>query len=948
MANRPRSKNPKKAEMNKSNPQKDLNIHDFVDSQSKKNLHPKDEARYRYLIEQTSEGFYKEECAKPISISLPVDEQIKQMYKQLYVTECNDVFAKMYGYPNARALKGIKIVKLHGDVDVPENIDTSKLFIKNGYKIIDAETREVDINGDSIYFLNNAVGIIENNQLVAIWGIQKNITEQKRAQITLETSRQKLALHVEKTPLGVIEWNLNFEVEAWNPASEKIFGFSEKKALGKHASFIVPQITREHVDKIWSELLKKQGGERSTNENITQDGQIILCEWYNTPLIDDYGKVIGVASLVMDITERHEAEEKLAVSKELYSALFETSPSGIITLDLNGTITSANSTLLNMLGLEKEDIKGVIFNQVKGLNKDYLEEYDRIFKGLLEGKSYRNIEWPFNLMDGSEKWFSLNADSLRIHGEVIGLQVVVNDITEQRLAQQALMESEEKYRQLIEQSSDAIYLLFDRRFEIVNQKFLSMFQLTVDDINKPDFDFIDLVADESKALIEDRVARKARGEELEPKYEFTAITKEGKKIILEASLSYINYKGQIAAQGVLRDITERHKLEEQLRQAQKMEAVGQLAGGVAHDFNNLLTVISGYSDLLLTDPQLEKKQHDKIAQIGKAGKRAQQLTNQLLAFGRKQIFKPEVLDINDVISHSINMFTRLIGEDIEIKLNLDPDLPPILADPSQLEQILINLIVNARDAIYDMSSEPDEKIISIKTSSAFLDEKFAGKHLGTITGKKILLSVSDNGVGMNEDTLSKIFEPFFTTKSSGKGTGLGLSTVYGIVKQNNANIYAYSHPNKGTTVKMYWPLAETDTELGNDVEEDKNIKTGLEKILFVEDDEGVREFGAKALMDIGYTVYSVSTAEKALKLLKKDEINIDLLITDLIMPGINGRDLAVRIQKKYSGLPVIFVSGYTDNHIVHHGVLDSDVHFIQKPYSISSLSHKIREVLDKK
>ena len=938
----------KKATIKKSKPGIDLNIRDISDRKNKESSYPEDEARYRYYIEQTSEGFYREESAQPISTSLPVDEQIKQMYDHLYVAECNDVFAQMYGYRNAQALKGIKMVKLHGDVDVPENIETSKTFIINGYKIIDAETREVDINGDTIYFLNNAVGIIENDQLVAIWGTQKNITEQKKTQMTIETSRQKLALHIENTPLGVIEWNLNFEVAAWNPAAEKIFGFSEKEALGKHASFIIPQITKEHVDKIWSELLTKQGGERSTNENNTKDGRIILCEWYNTPLIDSGGKVIGAASQVMDITERKEAEEKLVVSKELYSALFETSPSGIATLDLTGKITSVNSTLLKMLGIKKGEIIGITFKKMKGLNKAYIKEYLKVFKGVLGGKSYRNLESPFTLPDGSERWFSLNADSLRIRGEVAGLQVVVNDITERRLAQQAVMESEEKYRHLIEQSSDAIYLLYDRRFDIVNQKFLNMFQLTIDDLKKPVFDFMDLVAEESRALIEDRVARKARGEDLDPKYEFTAITKSGKKIVVEASISHINYKGGIAAQGVLRDITERQKLEEQLRQAQKMEAVGQLAGGVAHDFNNLLTVISGYSDLLLTDPQLGKKQQDKIAQIGKAGKRAQQLTNQLLAFGRKQIFKPEVLDINDVISNSIKMFTRLIGEDIEIRLNLDSDLPPILADPSQLEQILINLIVNARDAIYDLTPAPNEKIISIETSLAYLDEKFATKHLGTITGKKILLGVSDNGIGMTEDTLSKIFEPFFTTKGSGKGTGLGLSTVYGIVKQNNANIYTDSDPNKGTTFKIYWPLAETDAALNNGGSEDKKIKAGPEKILFVEDDEGVREFGANALMDVGYTVYSVGTAEKALELLKKDGINIDLLITDLVMPGMNGRDLAVRIQKKDSDIPVIFVSGYTDNHIVHHGVLDSDVHFIQKPYSIASLSHKIRELLDNK
>jgi PAS domain S-box-containing protein len=508
----------KKARSKKSKPKNELNVRGRSDQNQIKCPHQKDEDHYGYLFDQTSEGFYREECARPISISLPVDEQVKMMYKHLYVSECNDIFAKMYGHPNAQALKGTKMVKLHGGVDVPENLETTKIFIENGYKIVDAETREVDVNGNTLYFLNNAVGIIDNNQLVAIWGTQKDITEQKKAQITLETSQQKLALHVEKTPLGVIEWNIDFEVTAWNPAAEKIFGFSSEEALGKHASFIVPQTTRDHVDKIWSELLRKQGGERSTNENNTKDGRIIFCEWYNTPLIDKGMNVIGVASLVMDITERHQAEERLAVSKELYSALFETSPSGIATLDLYGNITSANSTLLKMIGINKEDIVGVNFNKLKGLNKSYLQDYISIFEGLLEGKSYRNIELPVMLPEKSERWLSLNADSLRLRGEVTGLQVVVNDITERRLAQQAVMESEEKYRQLIEQSSDAIYLLYNRRFEIVNEKFLSMFQLAKDDLEKPDFDFINLVAEESHALIEERVVRKARGEELEPKY----------------------------------------------------------------------------------------------------------------------------------------------------------------------------------------------------------------------------------------------------------------------------------------------------------------------------------------------------------------------------------------------------------------------------------------------
>ena len=643
-------------------------------------------SRFRYFIEQTSEGFYREESEQPIPTSLPYKEQIKQMYACLKIAECNDLFAQMYGYPNAGALEGVSVEILHGRADVPENIEATKNFIQNGYKLIDAETKEVNKNGETIYFLNNAVGIIENDHLVSIWGTQRNITERKRTQHDIETSRQKMALHVEKTPLAVIEWDLNFEVTSWNPAAERIFGYRSEEAKGQHASFIVPKITREHVDKIWADLLTRKGGERSTNQNNTKDGKIIFCEWYNTPLIDAKGNVIGVASLVMDVTEHKVAED-------------------------------------------------------------------------------------------------------------------------------ALRESEEKYRNLIDQSNDAIYLLFDRRFEIVNKKFLSIFELNLSDVNKPSFDFMELVAEESRGIIEDRIKRQARGEEIEPKYEFTAVTVTGKKIIVEASITHIPFKGGVAAQGILRDITERQRLEEQFRQAQKMEAVGLLAGGVAHDFNNLLTVISGYSDLLLMDKNLGKKQIEKISEISKAGNRAQQLTNQLLAFSRKQIFKPEVINLNNVISNSMNMFTRLIGEDIQIKLNLNEDLPSILADPHQLEQILINLIVNARDAIYENKSKQNKKHITIETSVTYLDDTFSFDHLGTIKGKKILLSLNDTGIGMSKTTLAKIFEPFFTTKGLGKGTGLGLSTVYGIVKQNNANIYPTSEPVRAQYLTYIGPSLNLETNL---------------------------------------------------------------------------------------------------------------------------------------
>ena len=651
------------------------------------------EERYRYFVQQTAEGFFRIKTDNPIPAALPFEKQLEMYLKEMYVAECNDIFARMYGYPQAEHLNGRKLTELHGGENFTDNAGGSISFIQNGYKMIDAETQEFDKDGKKVYFLNNAVGIIKDECLIEIWGTQRNITKRK-------------------------------------------------------------------------------------------------------------------------------------------------------------------------------------------------------------------------------------------------------------LAEEAVQESEAKYRSLIQHSSDAIYLLYNRRFEVVNDKFLEMFKVDLEYVNSPDFNIMNLVAPHSHHILEERQARLDRGEKIEPKYEFTALTSEGDEFQVEASISYIDYKDGAAAQGIIRDITEAKKLEEQLRQSQKMDAVGQLAGGIAHDFNNLLTIISGYSDLLLNTQGVDVNSIEKLNQIRKAGERAQSLTNQLLAFSRRQIVRPEVLDINKVLNDSMKMYSRLIGEDIKIRLMLGENLPSILADPHQIEQILMNLLVNARDAIHAKYQENFEKIITIETSLRYLDEEYAAVHLGCKAGRKIMICISDTGAGMSKETIERVFEPFYTTKSQGKGTGLGMSTVYGIVKQNEANIYVYSEPGQGSTFKIFWPLNEAETE-ENDLEpREMKIIGGSEKILFVEDDDGVREFGLNALLNLGYDVQPAASAEAAMELIQTNKIDFDILITDLVMPGMSGRQLADKIQQLYKDLPVIFVSGYTDEHIVHHGVLDKDINFIQKPYSIAALAAKIRELLD--
>ena len=394
-----------------------------------------------------------------------------------------------------------------------------------------------------------------------------------------------------------------------------------------------------------------------------------------------------------------------------------------------------------------------------------------------------------------------------------------------------------------------------------------------------------------------------------------------------------------------RDITESRVLQDQLNQSQKMEAIGQLAGGVAHDFNNLLTVISGYTNLLIMNEDIPSRFKVKLEQIHNAAIRAESLTRQLLAFSRKQIVQPKVIDVSSIINDSIKMLNRLIGEDIKIKLSLENGLPSILADPHQFEQVLINLIVNARDAIQAHKKSSKKKLITIETKSTFLDKQFLKMHVGCREGAHVELAVSDTGVGMDKPTLEKIFEPFFTTKESGKGTGLGLSTVYGIVNQNQAYISVYSEPNRGTTFRIYWPVAEITAEI-KDTKTESSIQKGNEVILLVEDEDEVRTFGEEALISMGYHVHVAENGKAALELIKKEKINPQLLVTDMIMPGMDGKELSDRVIKLLPKIKVIYSSGYTDDYIVNKGILKKGVHFLEKPYSISSISLKIREVLD--
>jgi two-component system cell cycle sensor histidine kinase/response regulator CckA len=645
----------------------------------------------------------------------------------------------------------------------------------------------------------------------------------------------------------------------------------------------------------------------------------------------------GFCLLITDLTEQRKKE----YADSFLAAIAESSEGPIISTTLNGTIVSWNRGAERLYGYAAEEIIGRPLRGLLPASKS--DEAHEILERVCKGETVKQVETKRVGKYGQLIDVSLTA--MPIHdaeGNLTGVCKIVHDITERKQVERALRESEERLRLITETITEVFWIATPdiSRVLFVSPGYERVWRRTRTSLYDNPRSFLDSVHSDDRERVAAVLSVQLAGEPFE--HEYRIHQPEGSvRWIWDRGFPVRDDAGHLTCYvGVAQDITGRKQLENQLRQSQKMEAIGQLAGGVAHDFNNLLTIISGYGELVFEQLPEGDPLRVRMASILKAAQTATSLTRQLLAFSRQQILTPRVLDLNHVVAEMHSMLERLIGENIELSTIPAPGLGEVKADPVQIEQILLNLSVNSRDAM------PTGGKLIIETANVELDQNYAQQHIPVTRGSYVMLSVSDTGTGMDSETQKRVFEPFFTTKEKGHGTGLGLSTVYGIVKQSGGYIWIYSELGRGTTFKVYLPRIDEPENVADLTTRPKNLSCGTESILFVDDSESIRKLGCEVLEARGYHVLKAENGAEALRIAQEHPGTLHLLLTDLVMPGISGRVLAERMTELRPDIKVLYLSGYTDDTIVRHGEIGPNMRFFQKPFTPDALARRVREVLD--
>jgi len=720
-----------------------------------------------------------------------------------------------------------------------------------------------------------------------------------------------------------------------NGQAEKLFGYRREELIGQPAAILLSEHFRGRHSVQHSLFLAAPLDRPAVAGldlvGLRKDGTEFPAEIRLSPLDTKQGLLVSNA--IRDISDRRRTEEDL----RRLASIVACSDDAITSKTLEGIITSWNAGAERIYGYSSKEAIGKPSSMLVPM--DCPDETPEILECLKRGETVDHFETVRLRKDGKEIQVEITISPIRDEMErIVGASTIARDISGRKRREDELS----RLAALVENSNDAIIgKTLDGIITHWNSGAQRIYGYSAAEIIGKSVSIL-FPSGGSSEIIE--MMEKIKGGERVVTSDTIRVRHDGKEIHVALTLSPIKDSGGqvFGVSTVARDVTENKRLEAMFRQSQKMEAVGQLAGGVAHDFNNLLGVILGYSELLLDRMSPSDPERKSIEEIQKASERGALLTRQLLAFSRKQVLEPKVLDLNAVVKGMEKMLHRIIGEHMESLVVLNPALGRVRADSGQLEQVILNLVVNARDAMLQGGK------LTIETANVQLDAEYAAQHPSTVPGPHVMVSVSDTGCGMDEKTKAHIFEPFFSTKDSGKGTGLGLSTVYGIVKQSEGSIWVYSEVGIGTTFKVYLPRVDMALDIAPASDKFEKPKGGSQTILIVEDDGALLHVAHRSLEERGYAILTAQSPADAINICESHLGPIDLMVTDVVMPGMNGTQLATRLSALRPEMKVLYVSGYTDDTIVRHGVLEPGVAFLQKPFSARTLARKVGEVLSSK